>query len=260
MIVTEGYIGSKNGSGVMQAIINNVPYHKRYFELFGGNATLFFSKIACEYSYISEIDARQADKLKSSVQAMENVVVKNVSALSVLPIMDFNENDFIYLDPPYNRESRRSAKRLYKHDMIDDGDHEQMLSTVQDLKANVMISCRHNKLYDQVLKHWRKISISTADRGGAVEELIYMNYDEPEFLHQYDQLGTDCWDRQRIKRKLRSLMMKLYVLPAHERNCIINELIENNCTAATHFLSVRSGELLLPQTVKNLHKHGTYTH
>lgn len=52
-------------------------------------------------------------------------------------------------------------------------------------------------------------------------ECIYMNYDKPARLHEYTYLGLDCWDRQRIKRKIERFVNKLRGLPDHEREAIL---------------------------------------
>ena len=43
-------------------------------------------------------------------------------------------------------------------------------------------------------------------------------------MHQYDYLGSDSWDRQRIKRKIDRHINKFTNLPEQERNCILLEL------------------------------------
>jgi hypothetical protein len=60
--------------------------------------------------------------------------------------------------------------------------------------------------------------------GAEVTEAIYMNYPEPVKLHDYKLLGTDCWDRQRIKRKIERFIKKLKALPVQERNAIVHKI------------------------------------
>jgi DNA adenine methylase len=232
------YIGSKNGNGVIHAIINNIPAHTRYFELFAGSAAVFHNKKPALFNYLSEINPSQADKLKASITS---AIVKNVSALSVIDTFVFDGSDMIYLDPPYPFSSRRSGKKLYAYEMTDD-DHLQLLSSIRTLNCFVMISTRHNELYDQVLHDWRKLEISTADRGGPATELLYMNYPEPTVLHQYNMLGINCTDRQRINRKIDRLKIKLSMLPALERYAIIQDIVKNNLTAVQSFTSMFTGK------------------
>ena len=51
-----------------------------------------------------------------------------------------------------------------------------------------------------------------------------MNYPWPAQLLTYRFTGTDCWDRQRIKRKGDRLIKKLLSLPEQERNYIIDRI------------------------------------
>lgn len=51
-----------------------------------------------------------------------------------------------------------------------------------------------------------------------------MNYDYPSELHKYDFIGTDCWDRQRIKRKGDRMISKLLSLPVLERKYILERI------------------------------------
>ena len=237
MATTAAYIGSKNGNGVLHTIINNIPVHQRYFELFAGSAAVYRAKKPALYNYLSEINPDQVSKLKTTCTA---ATIKNVSALAVIDTFDFVGSDFIYLDPPYPFSSRRSTRNLYKYEMNDD-DHVKLLSSIKSLACPVMISTRQNDLYDHELAQWRKLEISTADRGGPCTEQLYMNYELPQLLHQYDMLGKDCTDRQRINRKISRLELKMSTLPSLERLALIQSIVKNNLAAVQSFTSMLTG-------------------
>lgn len=216
------YTGSKNGSGVYQAIINNIPPHKRYFELFAGSASVFFNKIPANYNYLAELDTTQCLELQSIITTIPGIkaIIKNVNALAVIDIFDFTSDDFIYLDPPYPFECRKTKKDLYKYELTD-SDHVKLLTSLLDHKSMIMISTRENSIYTDMLSSWRRIEISTSDRGGAVTELLYVNYPTPVSLHQYNFLGDNNLDRQRIKRKIERQLSKLERLPIKERYAML---------------------------------------
>jgi len=134
-----------------------------------------------------------------------------------------DRSTFVYLDPPYPKSSRRSEVDLYEYEMTDQ-QHRALLSMAVTVQFNCMISTYPNKLYDKMLSGWRKISFVTGVHGNTATELLYMNYEVPTELHDYRYIGVDCWDRQRIKRKINARVKTLSNLPAQERNAILHEL------------------------------------
>ena len=129
----------------------------------------------------------------------------------------------MYLDPPYPLGSRSSKAKIYTHEMTDE-DHVEFLTTVREIKADCMISTYDNPIYSEMLSDWHLETYMTSIHGQPKKELLYMNYPVPEKLHDYSYLGEDCWDRQRIKRKINRHVKKLQGLPPRERNAIIEAL------------------------------------
>lgn len=245
MSILNNYPGAKGNSGIQQFLINNIPFHLRFFELFAGTAKLFYTKKEAKASLLSDIDIRVCiEHGKEKRQKGYNVDVCHGSYDSVLHDfgLNFTRQDFIYLDPPYPESSRRGGK-LYKHEMLTDEEHEYFLSKVIAIDANIMISTRENPLYSRMLKDWRKKEFHTSDRGGNCTELIYMNYPEPEILHQYDYVGHDFTDRQRIKRKRENIVKKLSSMPAVEKMSLIDEIVKHNRAAVEHFLTIDDRKL-----------------
>jgi len=138
-----------------------------------------------------------------------------------VPNSEEQKKIFVYLDPPY------LGKKLYKvgHDLKT---HQRLVQLAGKAKCHIMISHYENPLYENLLDRlkWRKETFNTAYHGKPVIECIYMNYPEPEKLHDYSLLGKDCWDRQRIKRKIDRIIKKLQALPAQERNAIVKTIKE----------------------------------
>lgn len=236
----KNYPGAKSGSGIIQWLINNIPYHLRYFELFAGSAQLYQAKKKSKKSVLADIDKCVIDTLKRTTDIhflMQDDAICG-SFFEVINFFEFTHEDFIYLDPPYPKSSRRSERPIYKHELLEDGQHKDLLIIARKLEANVMISTRQNKLYDIMLHDWRKKKFETRGRHGTEVEVIYMNYPEPTILHQYDYLGNDYIDRQRIKRKVKRFYNKLQQLPPLEKHLFIQQLINNDLTAVQHFLSI----------------------
>lgn len=262
MSQTDTYPGAKTNSGLVQFLINNIPLHDSYFELFAGTAKLFRTKRPAAYNIINDIDPE--------APALRDKTVLHRGNLSMLAGMDKNDygsctwytcfdamdhiemlitimsmvstdlvfpgKKFIYLDPPYTFQSRRSGKKYYKHE-VDLDYHTRLLHRIQAVDANIMISTKEDPLYNEILKGWRKASFLTTDRQGTYEEIIFMNYDPPEILHQYDFLGKNFTDRQRIQRKIKRMNDKIAMLPGDEKHALLAALVKNNYASAKIFIN-----------------------
>lgn len=223
----KGYPGHKKIFGVYHKIINQIPKHKKYYELFAGRAAiakLLIEKESNAKFYLNDIDGSLTDELRCT---SAKAVISKLDAINILKKLTVAGTDtFVFMDPPYLHSTRPNSIKLYKHEMTD-SDHKQLLSSVLQLNCNVMIIHPVCELYDTRLKGWRKVLIKVRYHNKTSLECLYMNYDLPEQLQVDAYLGTDCWDRQRIKRKALSLVNKLIALPELERNYIIKRVQEN---------------------------------
>lgn len=229
MSILTNYPGAKTNSGIIQFLINNIPVHDRYFELFAGSAQLFRTKRPANVSYLNDVDI---DVTRALFNEFGEDIRNEFNSISFVDFVlkykdnerDFNRDCFLYLDPPYPECSRRNGRKYYKYEMLDNKAHITFLTLCKTIDANIMISTRENDLYDEHLPGWRKKVFNTVDRVGPVQEVIYMNYPEPNQLHQYDYVGEDFTDRQRIKRKLERIVRKIGALPVYERHLIMQAL------------------------------------
>lgn len=60
--MSKTYTGSKNGNGVAQWIINKIPLHTNYYELFAGSASIYFKKRTAKESVLVEKEKSQQNK------------------------------------------------------------------------------------------------------------------------------------------------------------------------------------------------------
>lgn len=236
--ILTNYPGSKNNSGILQFFINRIPYHKRYFELFVGTGALYYAKKPAEINILLDMNPDVVEALLRKDLHKEQTLVSNGSAIELMQRckQSITRQDFIYLDPPYPM-STRAGRKYYQHEMTD-ADHVQLLQTIQALDANIMISTRQNKLYEEYLKGWYKATHRIANRANVLDEIIYTNYPPPDILHQYDHLGDGYVDRQAKKRKRVRFMQKIQQLPDYERHMFIQEMIAANAAEVQHFLTV----------------------
>ncbi len=165
------------------------------------------------------------DKSVTDQYFLPGSTVTNIPALDIvksLVALPADKNTFVFIDPPYLHETRRN-KNLYNHEMTN-SDHLQLLLHVRDLKCNAMVIHPVCALYDTMLSNFRQIEVKVRYHQKTSIEKLYMNYPYPENLHVKDYTGSDCWDRQRIKRKGDRLINKLKQLPGQERNYILSRI------------------------------------
>lgn len=224
----KGYPGQKNIFGFYHKIINQIPKHKHYYEIFAGSGAIALKlkeKQSDASFYLNDIDESVTDKLCCIFRKEE---IFNLDAFNLLKHIRESKNTsttdtFIFMDPPYLHSTRPNSTNLYKYEMTD-ADHMELLSNALDLKCNVMIVHPVCDMYDSWLKGWRKVLVKVRYNNKTSLECLYMNYNVPSTLQTDAYLGIDCWDRQRIKRKARSLIQKLTALPELERNYVITRV------------------------------------
>lgn len=241
------YYGGKSGAGTYQTIINKIPPHKVYVELFGGKAGIFRAKRKAQTSIILEKDRDLMPYYKEIglEEVFRPVDLYRRAALGAgeicfnvdtLKFMDYNSfqreldrpDVFMYVDPPYLLDTRKDKRPTYKHEMTMD-DHIFLLESLYCFQfAKIAISCYPNEIYPEQLwrgKEWNLFEFESMTRKGKAKEQLWMNYDEPEQLHDYQHVGENFTERQRIKRKVTRELEKLKGLPVLERNAIIQAIL-----------------------------------
>ncbi|OGN89034.1 MAG: hypothetical protein A2Z74_07480 [Chloroflexi bacterium RBG_13_46_9] len=220
------YPGNKNIPGLIQKIINQIPLCTDFYELYAGSAAvsrvLSVSTGTSVRYHLNDIDPGVTDRY---VHRAGSIVtsVPATEMLNSLKYLQDPDNIFVFLDPPYHFDSRPNNLHLYEFELTND-DHVQLLLAVRYLNYNCMIIHPQNDLYDLALKSWRTVQVKVRYHNKTSIEYLYMNYPQPEKLLTYGMYGTDCWDRQRIKRKGDRLIKKLLSLPEAECNYIISRI------------------------------------
>ena len=142
-------------------------------------------------------------------------------ALDVLRQYPFKGDEFVYADPPYLLHTRRSRKAIYRYEYTEQ-DHIDLLAQLKRLPCPVMISGYWSELYADILAGWRTYTYTSQTRAGTqAEEWLWMNYPEPDELHDYRYLGDDFRERERIKRKKDRWVKRLKKLGGLERKAIL---------------------------------------
>jgi DNA adenine methylase len=238
------YPGAKGGNGTYQEIINKIPPHKTYIEPFCGSAAIFRRKKPAINNILNDVYSNLIESIIESFVTDElkfvnldfdgyHYIDDNCRTYNFLTNdykeifykLNYFDDPFFYLDPPYLKSTRKSKADIYEHEWSDQ-DHIDFLNMVVKVDAKIMISCYDNFIYDLYLDGWNKYSFPSMTRKGIAIETIYYNYPTPEILHDYQYVGDTFTDRQRINRKTKREIKKLEALPPLERNKIIRAVIE----------------------------------
>jgi len=221
------YPGGKNGSGVYQKIINQMPPHDVYIEAFVGGGAVMRLKRPASSSIVIDVDGDVCEMWWHDDGLSPDVTVINDDAIScLLRHVEAKKKDgldvLVYADPPYLGSTRVSDRPIYKHEMTSDEDHLELLTMLKALPCMVMISGYLSDLYSRELKDWRSISFQSMTRGGfAATEYLWMNYPQPFELHDYQYLGENFRERERIKKKQLRWRARLKSMPATERYALL---------------------------------------
>jgi len=230
------YPGTKYGSTAFMKIINQFPPHINFISAFLGNCAVLREKQPAPGQNIGiEVDARTLKKYWQGYTGAKLLNYDFIAAhctqtthllethleheLMKLP------TTLVYADPPYVRDSRANGRMYYRYE-LNYNDHHAYVEWCKLQKCMIAISQYPHPLYDALVEQhgWRKESYEVMTRQGLAIECLYMNYAKPDELHQYNFLGNDSWDRQRINRKTKRELKKLQELPPQERNAIIHAI------------------------------------
>lgn len=219
------YPGGKNGSGVYQKLINLIPPHALYVEAFlGGGAVLRLKKPAAGSIGIDS-DGDVISQFPSD--AVPNLQLLNTDALAWLANTALSDDTFVYCDPPYLMSTRSTQRAYYRHEFADEAQHCRLLDVLRGLKCMVMVSGYHSQLYANALPGWRTATFTATTRGGRkATEWVWMNYPEPFELHDYQYLGDNFRQRERIRRKQRRWRARLLKMPNDERYALLETITD----------------------------------
>lgn len=218
-----GYLGSKAGQGVFQAIIASMPAHDTYIELFVGSGAVLARKPPAARSIAVDLDAA----VLSDVQRRHpDVRCVNDDALAFLDRFDFGSGGrvLIYADPPYLHFTRTSRHR-YTHELTDD-QHLALIRRLLAVPASVILSGYPSPLYDRELAAWRSVEFQAMTRGGPRTEKLWLNFPPDAAVQWATFAGRNFTDRQRIRRKAARWADQYSRLPSGERLAVLAAILE----------------------------------
>jgi DNA adenine methylase len=226
------YPGGKGASGVVQTIINQQPPHETYIEAFLGGGAVMLAKRPARVNIGIDLDASTIASFKGAGSSVELLCCDAKRYLDDRwGRKEFNGTELVYCDPPYLMSTRRNWSKMYRCEMDDLG-HARLLQVIRGLPCMVQISGYESPMYSAHLAGWRVVKYQAATRHGVRTECLWMNYPEPNVLHDYRFLGKDYRQRERIKRKAMRWVSRLNSLPRLERLAIYGEMASSIATFA----------------------------
>lgn len=221
------YPGGKAGDGVFQKIINQMPPHRVYIEAFLGGGAVLLKKRPAIFSIGIDVDAEVIEAF-AEIKTYD-VELWNTDAVTWLRNYLYKGDELVYADPPYLMSTRSCQQDYYAHEFASEEEHAALLAVLKSLPCYVMLSGYWSDLYARELRDWRHISYLSRTRGSrTAREFLWMNYPEPFELHDYQYLGENFRERERIKRKKGRWAARLASMPALERYAILDVIEQSS--------------------------------
>ncbi|GLO06580.1 MULTISPECIES: DNA adenine methylase [Pseudomonas] len=206
-----------------QRLINLMPPHQTYIESHLGGGAVMRNKKAAQRNIGLEIDPVVIEQWRAEQLGL--CELHQVDAVTFLESFPFTGNELVYVDPPYVPETRRRAK-VYRCDYTY-ADHQRLLDCLVSLPCKVMLSGYDNELYNSVLCGWRKVQFSAKTHTGVRKEVVWMNFDTPDRLHDCRYRGETFRERQNIQRRQARLRSRIDDMDAMERSELLQWMQEN---------------------------------
>ncbi len=96
--------------------------------------------------------------------------------------------------------------------------------------CSVLLCGYESPLYAS-LEPWRRIRHRVPTRGGLQDETIWLNYPEPELLHDHRYVGRTRRERERIRRRQKTVTTMLAAIDPQERAAMLEVIINESQTA-----------------------------
>lgn len=214
------YPGGKGGS--YQHIINLLPPHSRYIETHLGAGAVLKRKRPARVSIGIDLDERVVARWRACAES--DLTIIHGDAVAVLPTLKVGLDDIVYSDPPFLPGSRRRP-RVYRHD-YGPAEHEQLIALLRSLSCRVVLSGYRSPLYERLLRSWHRTDFPARTHAGTVTESAWSNFEPGNVLHDYSFVGADFRDRERLRRRIRTLSKRLAEAEPLERNAALAALAE----------------------------------
>lgn len=231
----ESYHGGKGSEGVYQTIINKIPYHDVFVSACLGNGSIMRKKKPASLNIGIDADPDVISRWKEFPMFSYKILHAQFQEWISEDFPSMYREDlkyFIFIDPPYPVQVRKTKRAVYKHEMMSSEEHLSLLDLLKNVASKyknlyLMICSYPNQLYDQALPNWKTHRYQGRTRAGVSNEILYMNYEDPMALHQYNYLGQDNRQRERLNKRVARNVKRLKEMDALERNAILSAILQS---------------------------------
>lgn len=213
-----------------QHIVSMMPPHRTYIETHLGGGAVMRRKRPAEINIGIEADGAVVARWRE--MAIPNTTVVHDDACAFLERHRFDGTELIYADPPYPKSTRARA-RIYRYE-YDDAEHVRLLGILRRVRCMVIVSSYPNALYDDILHDWRKVEFPGDSHTGPRTEVAWLNFSEPDLLHDPSYGGRDFRERERIRRRRLGLARRIGDMPSLERQALFQDLVRRFGTEIRH--------------------------
>jgi len=256
------YPGGKSGAGIFQRLINLIPRHRILVVPFAGHCGVVRNIKPAEHTVVIDqnssvcqwwhdwsrtkhgraLEIHNCDGIDwmrfrlgcteysdlwerdAAAESRDRMTHNSKSPAAARATHETESEYFVFCDPPYVM-SERSTGRIYKCELTDE-DHQRFLGTATKINAaryRMMICGYACELY-AALDPWESIDHRVPTRGGLQDERIWMNYQKPVQLHDYQYIGDGRRARERIRRRQKNWHEQLMQMSEQERLAMLEVL------------------------------------
>lgn len=227
------YDGGKNNEGVYQKIINQVPPHDVKVDAFFGSGAITRHMLPAVINVGIERDPLTVKQFHSTFTGIDLEIITGDAVRTLTQWIKqkrwSDKRVFVYADPPYLRHTRSyRSEKIYRCEFDTPEDHARLLKAITKAPPNwmVAISGYDNDQYNHALEGWRKISFQVQGHKKPKTETLWMNYPEPQELHDYRYVGNDYREREHFKKRKKRFVAKVRNMKPTERYALMSALEE----------------------------------
>jgi DNA adenine methylase len=215
-----GYAGGKGR--LWRSIVALMPPHDVYIETHLGGGAILRNKRPALRSIGIDVDPAVIEAAQT--WGVPDLTLHLGDAVKFLSSYAFTGRELLYVDPPYLSKTKR-GRRYYRHEYSDE-DHLELLATVATLGCPVMISGYPSEMYQLALEDWNHRDLVNVTHAGRRTERLWANFPFSPDLHDYEPVGADFRERERVRRKTARWRQRLAIMPELERRAILAALIQ----------------------------------
>lgn len=200
---------------VQRIIINEMPPHNLFLELYMGKKPLLRTKLEAHTNIGVDHDPEVVDHVLKEYRNCEFTIIQDdaISFLQSYRWLHSQGSELVFCDPPrLDNSGSPGTTEQY---------HITLLETLQRLPCNVMITSTWNILYERELSSWRVISYPDPD---GIQEYLWMNFKKPFQLHDYRFVGNNYVERGQLRKKAARWCKRLEDMSPLERYALLHAL------------------------------------